>query len=277
MNIYVDESIHSKLCFICTAFVFSDNNIEKRVDNALLKVGMKPGIDEFKSGAYMENNQNMQDLRTEILGIAGQYSKIAVLFTHSNNRENLGNDCIKFSKIIMERNGIDIGDCDLFFDEGIISNSGQMHELSRKNNEYAKKRPFSSVDSKTCRGIQVADVVAHSIAQVIRQDLSLEPKHVDISGPDTGYETGTIEKLEWHLRMQLRKSFFSRPVIYKDQKNKIEEKRNPHLISEDEDIVNFALNPELIGWGVFVNDDIDSKIKNSIFKSMNRIWLGCIH
>jgi hypothetical protein len=51
MNFYIDESIHTDLGFIVTAFVSAKEDIDSNISSALTKAGLTPGIDEFKSGS----------------------------------------------------------------------------------------------------------------------------------------------------------------------------------------------------------------------------------
>ncbi|MDP3013278.1 MAG: hypothetical protein Q8M92_03485, partial [Candidatus Subteraquimicrobiales bacterium] len=56
ISVYVDESIIEQLGFICTAFIFGKQGLEDAVQEVLLKAGLSPGKDEFKSGMFMAGN-----------------------------------------------------------------------------------------------------------------------------------------------------------------------------------------------------------------------------
>ena len=68
-------------------------------------------------------------------------------------------------------------------------------------------------DSRKRLGIQVADAVAHSFGRILKEELTGKQKFVDIGGPGTGYEEGTLVPLGWELLMTLRYSLMTRPMV----------------------------------------------------------------
>lgn len=52
-SFYFDESIHHQANFILGAFVYSDVDLDADVAEALEQSGLRPGIDEFKSGSSL--------------------------------------------------------------------------------------------------------------------------------------------------------------------------------------------------------------------------------
>ncbi|MEW6087670.1 MAG: hypothetical protein AB1498_05145 [bacterium] len=75
---YIDESIHDSIGIVVTAFVFSDDNFEYSITEALQKAGLNTSQDEFKSSVRMDVNEPMQKARENLLALAGCKSKIAV-------------------------------------------------------------------------------------------------------------------------------------------------------------------------------------------------------
>lgn len=275
-SIFIDESIHDKLGYIVTAFIYSRDDLEDQLSNALLSFGLEPRKDEFKSGIYMADNPEMQALRDKLLDIAGS-TKIAINFSSSQSRDSLGHQCLEsLSKIIL-KNGILTDKLCVYFDEDIISNPNEIDTHKQVFGNLKEVKIFPNENSILRLGIQVADVVAHSIAQIIKEDLTGKNKMLDIGGPNTGYEKGTVAPLDWILKMSLRYSFFTRPVICRLNIEKIDICRNPLIIDNDDDIVDSSIEPELIGWGIQIDNSLDSKIEDSVRNVLGKIWLGCIH
>lgn len=275
-SIFIDESIHDKLGYIVTAFIYSRDDLEYQVSSALLSVGLKPKIDEYKSGIYMANYPEMQALRDKLLNIASD-TKIAINISSSQSRNSLGHQCLKsLSKIIL-KNGIATDKLYIYFDEDIINNPNEIDTYKQAFDNLKEIKIYPNEDSIIRMEIQVADVVAHSIAQIVKEDLTGKNKMLDIGGPNTGYEKGTIAPLGWILKMSLRYSFFIRPVIYKSNIEKIDICRNPLIIDNDDDIVDSSIEPELIGWGIQIDNSLNPKIKDSVRNVLGQIWLGCIH
>ena len=63
---FADESIHDQAGFILTALVFPAKAVDASVDAALSRVGLFPGIDEYKSSARMAAQPVLHELRSEI-------------------------------------------------------------------------------------------------------------------------------------------------------------------------------------------------------------------
>ncbi len=275
-EIYIDESIHDKLGFIATAFIYTEQNIEREVKDALLNVDLEPKKDEFKSSTFMINNSTMQTLRNKLLNIASN-TKIAIHFSASESRDNLGYQCLDTLSNIIIKNDINTEHLNVYFDEEIIKYPNKIDEYKNHYDVLKNVIIYPNENSIIHMGIQIADVVAHSVAQIIKEDLIGKNKMLDISGEETGYDEGTMAPLNWILKMSLRYSFFTRPVLYKSDRDKININTDPILIEDDEDIVDKSIEPELIGWGILIDDTIDEKIQLSIRNSLSKIWLGCIH
>ena len=60
---YFDESIHTTAGFIVGAWVAWQQDPTERINDALRAAGLRPGVDEFKSGARMSGNESMARAR----------------------------------------------------------------------------------------------------------------------------------------------------------------------------------------------------------------------
>src|SRR5688572_17085109 len=77
MDIFIDESIHDRGNFIVIAAVFSADNLQGPVGDALLECGFDPTRDEYKSSMKMAGNPAAQRLRDRLEDIL-RHCKVAV-------------------------------------------------------------------------------------------------------------------------------------------------------------------------------------------------------
>ncbi len=275
MNLFIDESIHTDLGFIVTAFVFVEKDITLKINSALIKAGLTPSKDEFKSGARMHGNESLQNLRSDLFGIISQYGKIAFLFTSEMNRKELGSEALVAMQEIFKKNGISPEATNAYFDEGMFPSINNANNTFNSIPKLKSLKFYPEQDSKTCLGIQLADALAHLMSQIVRSAVIEKPKLIDIGGENTGYPAGTEAELGWALLMTVRYNFLSRQVL--PEGHDYEPDTNPLIHSEDEDHVELAINPELIGWGIHFGKNIPTSIEYAVYKKLDKIWLGCIH
>lgn len=124
-------------------------------------------------------------------------------------------------------------------------------------------------------GIQLADVVAHSTGQMIREAVTGRQKMVGIGGPNTGYADDDRAPLGWSLKMSLRYSLLRRPIVHTGQDFLRE--TDPVVVDPGEDYVAVAQHPEVSGWGVQIHDALSATVRVGVEQELGRIWLGCIH
>jgi hypothetical protein len=273
IQIYVDESIHDSLDFIVSAFVFSKEGLEGRVAEALSGAGLRPGIDEFKSGAFMTGNAVQQDLRDTLMCIAGQHTRVALAVSPATARPKLGEWCLKALATVVRRNGFHEVPFDAHFDEGIL---GAQASPARAALEACCDIAIGpNEDSKKCMGIQVADVVAHATGQMIREAVTGRRKMVGIGGPDTGYADDDRAPLGWSLKMSLRHSLLRRPLVQRGQS--FHPETDPVIVDPGDDYVAVAQHPDVSGWGVQLHDALSTTVRMGVLQELGKIWLGCIH
>lgn len=68
-HFYFDETIQERGGFIIGAFVYSPYDVTPAVYSAIQQVGMRPGVDEFKSGARMDRNLKQAELRDRLMDL----------------------------------------------------------------------------------------------------------------------------------------------------------------------------------------------------------------
>lgn len=272
---YIDESIHDSIGVVVTAFIFTGSTFSDAVTEALQKAGLNPPQDEFKSSARMDTNKRMREGRKNLLALAGSKSKIAVFFGPFH-RPHLGRQTFQALQSVLTRNAIQPESLSVHFDEEIFPSQKEADRLHALFHSLKGCKIFACEDSRICVGIQVADAVAHSFGRIIKEALTDITKMVDIGGPDTGYPEGTEAPLGWSLLMTLRYALLTRPVVYNGE---------PYPAASDpvvidpvrDDLVDFGIHPILLGWGVQVAPEADTKLRQAVDKELGRLWLGCIH
>lgn len=269
---FVDESVHQALGFAIAAFVVAGRDLEDEVAGVLQSNDLEPGRDEFKSGALMLANPKMQGVRGELLGLAATRTRIAVLISRAHPRETLVHDLVWACELMIRRNGLNPEGFDAFFDQGLLPVSAR----ARMTQCLRGARLHPDADSRIVLGIQVADAVAHTVAQVLREQLKETPKIVTI-GEESGYENGTEVGLGWSLLMTLRYGFFVRPQVYPHLGDQIDADRDPVVLAPDDDPVEVGQHPDLLGWGVFIAETVRPEVRAAAGSVFEKLWLGCIH
>ena len=116
-HFYFDESIQDRGGFIVGAYVFGAD-AEASVSDAIARVGLKPGIDEFKSSARMSAHPEQVKLRAELGTLLRDY-RVGVLVAPRADRARLGVFALHGLDQIMQANGLAARpDMEAFFDEG---------------------------------------------------------------------------------------------------------------------------------------------------------------
>jgi hypothetical protein len=272
---YIDESIHQSNRFVVSAFVFSAGRTDHRVARVLSDAGLKPGIDEFKSGTRMAGNSIMQRVREGMLSIANSTAKVGV-FIGPYERGTLGKHSLQALQSILIRNAIPPSKLDIYFDEDIFSSPQEAKRLHSLFHFLKAARIHPKEDSRQRLGIQLADVVAASFGQIVKEALSGKTKEIDIGGPNTGYLTGTMAPLGWSLLMGLRYAMLTRPMVYGGERYSAAS--DPVVLDPiNDDPANYGQHPILLGWGIQVAPEASDELRRAVEQSLGRIWLGCIH
>ena len=90
---YFDETKQERAGFIIGALVYSPNDVTTKVYAALEEVGLRPGFDEFKSGARMDSNPKLAELRSHLSEVLRKTS-IGVVVTSVAERAMLGREAL---------------------------------------------------------------------------------------------------------------------------------------------------------------------------------------
>lgn len=272
---YVDESIQADLGVVCSAFVFVEQDVDGAIRKVLVDAGFDPETTEYKSSARMTGNSSMQQVREGLMSIASRSTKIAVFFGPFE-RSRLGRQTLQALQSIVVRNGFDPAGLVVHFDKEIFRTNAAAERLLGCFTALRGCEVHGSEDSKLCRGIQLADAVAHSFGQIIKAAMNGEEKKINIGGPNTGYDEGTMAPLSWELLMTLRYALLTRPTA-SDASN-YDPATDPVLPGPDiDDQIEVGQHPVFLGWGVQVAPESSAELSNAVQGRLARLWLGCIH
>lgn len=264
---YVDESIHEMLGFVAVAFVFASEDLDPVVSSALVSAGLDPACEEFKSGARMEGNARMQAARQALLRIVCDHTDVAVVFAPRHHCVPIGKQCLQALQSVFVRNGIRPEVLTLHVDQGIFPSPVEADRLIGLF-PFLKAATFRLEQaSHVCRGIQLADLIAHIFAQIIREALTGIPKLIS--------EEGTQIRLSVLLLEPIRYAILARRFVSEGQD--FDPATDPVVLGPDDDPLEYGLHPEAFGWGVQVAPEAPEPLRRAIREMLDRVWLGCMH
>ncbi len=249
--IYVDESIQTGLGYIATAMVYCATDPEPAVAAALTNAGLTPRLDEYKSGARMQDNTRLHQLRDDLAFILQTQSRIAVLVTPSAERGQLGRYILDALLDMLAANSLPHAQrC--FIDEGIsLQDSPEHAQLLAAGVELQ-----ANSDSRLILGLQLADCAAYHSSFIIKAALSGKQKMLTL-GPEAGYPEPIEADLAWVLRTQLRHAYFTAPCL-----------------TADGDV---NLMPAMLGYGAFLRGTLPLDAAAAVEKEFGHLWVGCVH
>ena len=183
-HFYFDETIQERGGFIIGAFVYSPNDVTPAVYSAIEQVGLRPGVDEFKSGARMDRNPKQAELRDHLIEILSK-TRVGLVVVPTTERSLLGHHALLGLRKILSANGLSQKPHGVFIDQGITVNKGACKELLGEPGVLCEVH--QSQDSKLIGGIQLADLTAHLLGGMLLESLGLMSKLVR-AGENSGYD-----------------------------------------------------------------------------------------
>jgi len=257
---YFDESIHSRAGLIVGAFVHTEAPLEPAVAAVLRRLGLQPGIDEYKSGTRIPTDpveaKLREDLRDEIQRL---YGRVGLLVAPSTDRHLLARDAMAALKKLLSTNTFDSRAHTAYFDEGVFTGSTVAHRLAIELDLSELVTIEPSVDSRVVGGIQVADLAAHTMATMLLECLGLVKKQVK-AGPNSGYEPDLEFELGFELWASLRYQLFSRTVPEAPNGSKL-----PGPVHD------------VASCGLYVSERCNEELRHAAHARFGSVYLGCIH
>ena len=251
---YFDESIHTRGEFIIGAFVYSEADVSDLVFKELESVGLKPGRDEYKSGARMAGNNQFLELRSRINEILFS-CKVGLVIVPLEKRELLGEEAIKCLEKVINANDLSGRTHQAFFDQEISVGSAT---LERFRSSKINCEIYLGQDSKNMTGIQLADLAAHSCSIMLLEHMGLIKKKIR-AGENSGYDRDVEIDLGFELWTSLRYTFF---------------KGAPEL---GEDFKNEDLVFDVESHGLFISQYCNAGLRSAAIARFGKCYMGCIH
>jgi hypothetical protein len=117
-------------------------------------------------------------------------------------------------------------------------------------------------------------LIAHTIAQVVREGVSAQPKLIDV-GPDFEGGKSYAIPLSEELLGYLRRWILVRGVV--EGGEFFDPATDPVIIGPNDDVTIYGQYPEAMGWGVQIAPELSDQVRLAVARMLNRIWLGCAH
>jgi Protein of unknown function (DUF3800) len=253
---FVDESIQVRGGFIVAALVYAQEDLSPVVHEALRAAGLSPGVDEFHSGARRAGQPHLQVLR-EAMHAAVERVKIAVVVVPADDRPRLGNHILDGLAKIIEANGLQGTLTSICFDENIPF-TARNPTVAAFSSRFGVTVELEQ-DSRNHAGLQVADLVAHTVGIMLLDSLGLVTKIVRV-GEEAGYSPDTEMELGFEMWASLRWHFFSGEA----------------LARIDEDIAQ-AMTVPTEDYALFVAPTCPVPIAEAARARFGLMYRGCIH
>jgi len=258
LYVYFDESIHPRGGFILGAYVVG-GDADADVSEALCRCGLQPGVDEYKSSARMIEQPQQVCLRSELLRTLQRY-RVAVLVIPVGDRESLGQEALLGLDQIRLANGIFNGRRIIAsFDQGVFRSAGQCMEIvERLPLNSSSCEVLAGRDSRLIKGIQLADLVAHTAATMLLETLGLVAKQVK-AGENSGYLPDTEFKLGFELWASIRWQFL----------------HGGPVAGHEEDVAYPLVRVN--GYGLRIAASCPESLREAAESRFAECYLGCIH
>ena len=261
---YFDESIQERGQFIIGAFIYSQDDLSPLIFEALKKSGLRPKVDEFKSSAKMTENSAQFYLRNLLREMLSRI-KIGFIILPAFERKQLGDEAIKCLQKILRANCLEDVPHKIYFDEGVsFSEEVKQEPFFEKSSLYDL---HLQQDSKIIGGIQMADLVAHTLGTMLAAKRGLISKKVRV-GENSGYQPDAEWSIDFELWAWLRHSFFMSP--------------NPKKIITVDDPIDSDTYVDMRTYnvreyGLYVSPLCSNELSQTVLGVFGECYLGCIH
>src|SRR5262249_17847582 len=164
--------------------------------------------DEFKSGARMDRNSAQVSARALLKGVATRFCRIGIAIAPEADRRSFGDEALRCLDKILTTNELDSVPHDVYFDEGLFPNSSYGQSSANRICRNQNCKFHFEQNSIVVKGLQVADLIAHTCATMLLSELGLMRKMVRV-GENSGYDPNLEVGLEFELWSGIRYHFFA--------------------------------------------------------------------
>jgi hypothetical protein len=254
-HVYIDESIHPRGGFILAAAVFTEAKVDAAVDGLLVRAGLVPGTDEFKSCARYDQNPGLVPLRSGVIRLIQEQARVGIVVLPVEERARLGAEICKALGRWLAENGSEQPHV-IAVDEGIFASPAETRRLALEAGVDTCHVWNPAADSRAVRGLQLADAAAHTCSMLLLAKLGLVTKLVpDPEEPDCAAAT---LPLEFELWARLRYAFFRKPRVV-----------DGVLLQEDPTYDSSE--------GLFIAESCSRELRAAAEARFATNYLGCIH
>lgn len=256
MPIFVDDSVQDRGGFVLAAVIHGPDPTP-RVDEILSRAGLTPGVDEFKSSAWMHDRPALRTARQRLLGVLQRNYRTGVVVAPRVSREDFGPDILRgLRKMIMAN---DLGGIlpTAYLDGGIFRNERAAHEAIHAEEIGGLCRMRVEQDSAVVRGLQLADLAAHTCGLILLHEMGLLGKTVRVDS-SSGYGPGTELPLGFELWAGLRWTFF---------------REGEPIGSDGPDLMTVNVEPR----GLYLAESCPDDLRQHAQRRFGTQYLGCIH
>ncbi|WEK36924.1 MAG: DUF3800 domain-containing protein [Candidatus Pseudobacter hemicellulosilyticus] len=253
---YVDDSVHDKAGFVLGACLYSQNDLVAEIDTAIAENGFDPKSYEFKSSANFAKQPKQANVRESLKGMLLN-CKLGIVIVPREKRKKLGIECIKAVQIFINKNLDPQENIELYFDQGLFQSrkvaSDQIDSLGFKNCKFNIEQ-----DSKIIKGIQLADLAAHTASIYFKESLGFINKKVK-AGPNSGYDEDLEIELGFEMWANLRYVFFNQGA--------------KEFIDDPINDATLKVEP----YGLYISEYCREVLAQKARETFAEVYLGCIH
>lgn len=253
---FLDDSKHHQIGFSIATFVICKHDPTETLSQIFLKHGYCPASFEFKASMRMDGDRTLRNLRADLKKFIQSYCKVAVCVVDDDKM--LGPASLRLLSAALRHPDLIGRYHEVAFDEGLFTSAAAGKRLAAKDPGLKGCNFGFEQDSRQSLGIQLADLVAHTCATMLRESLLSEPKTIKWNDPtDTVYH-GLEAPLEFEMWASIRYSFLS---------------VNKPVHDDNFDLATVNVFP----WGLYVDADVSDRITSAAFKRFGENYIGCCH
>ncbi len=145
---FLDDSNHSKAGFCLSSFVFSVSDPQTDIESLLIKHGLVPGQDEYKSSIRMDRTAAIYAIREDLKEYLRANCKVGVAI--SPNPEDLHEDAALLFQKMLTHPDVGSGNHIVFTDQGIFRSSKEQAAIMAIPGADTSNPP--TPDNRSCRG-----------------------------------------------------------------------------------------------------------------------------
>lgn len=254
--LYFDDSKHHRYGFSIAALVACDFDPDEALINMFVEHGYDPSTFEFKSSAKMTGDQKLQRLRLSMREFLAANCSIGVCIVGEDQR--LGPASLELLNAALKHPTLSGGDHEIYFDQSLFGSVHRAEKLLQAS-QISKRYSYRfEQDSREVRGIQLADIAAHTCATILSATLGYITKKVTLEVPRDELYDGLEVELSFEMWARIRYAFL---------------RQNKPAPKCDDDLATVDVFP----WGLFIDGSVDRETAAGATKRFAEMYLGCIH